>query len=384
MTSPHHASTSGTVGASATVSDVSVTGVSASVYTVPTESPEADGTFGWTNTTLVLVQVSAGGQTGLGWTYGSVACATVVERDLASVICGRDAFDVVGAWSAMVDALRNLGRPGVAGMALSAVDCALWDLKARLLGVPLHRLLGRAHSAVPIYGSGGFTTYTDDALAAQLRGWVENDDIPRVKIKIGESRGQRVDRDLARVEHTRRVVGSSTELFVDANGGYTIGQAVRVGRHLDELGVSWFEEPVSSDDLAGLRQVRDQLGADVTAGEYGYDLPYFERMCRADAIDCLQVDITRCGGLTELLRVAAVAAAHGLQISGHCAPHLHLEALAAVPNLRHQEWFHDHVLIERRLFAGTADPSGGIVTPNDRPGLGLAWRAAEAESFRVA
>jgi L-alanine-DL-glutamate epimerase-like enolase superfamily enzyme len=360
-----------------------VAAVTASAYTVPTDSPEADGTFAWTSTTLVLVQVAADGVTGTGWTYGPAACAAVVDELLRPVVTGRGPLAVAGAWSAMVAALRNAGRPGLAGMALSAVDCALWDLEARLLGLPLHRLLGAVHDAVPVYGSGGFTTYDDGQLAGQLGGWVAQG-IPRVKMKIGESWGSRTDRDLERVAQARGVVGPDVELYVDANGGYSVGQAIRIGEALDELDVRWFEEPVSSDDLAGLAHVRSRTAADVTAGEYGYDLAYFQRMCAAGAVDCLQVDVTRCGGITELLRVAAVAAAHGLQVSGHCAPQQHVAALAAVPNLRHLEWFHDHVRIESMLFDGTLDPTRGTVRPDEAAiGNGLTWRSDAAESYRV-
>jgi L-alanine-DL-glutamate epimerase-like enolase superfamily enzyme len=307
----------------------------------------------------------------------------VVRDQLAPVVEGHNVLDVPGAWHAMVRSLRNVGRPGIGGMALSAVDLAMWDLKARLLDLPLHRLLGAVHDEIPVYGSGGFTTYDDVRLAEQLTGWVEQG-IPRVKIKIGEGWGTRVDRDLDRVRQARSAIGDKTELYVDANGGYTAGQAVRVARQLQDWDVRWFEEPVSSDDLSGLRQVRRQATADVTAGEYGYDLAYFQRMCAAQAVDCLQVDVTRCGGITELLRVAAVAASHGLEVSGHCAPHLHLAVLMAVPNIRHLEWFHDHVRIESMLFDGTLDPSGGILCPaEDRAGHGLAPSHGRAEPYRV-
>ncbi|GAA1566761.1 MULTISPECIES: enolase C-terminal domain-like protein [Kribbella] len=355
--------------------------VSASAYTIPTDAPEGDGTFAWDSTTLVLVEVSADGATGTGWTYGSPACATVVSHDLASVVQGRDPMDVGGSWNAMRSALRNIGRPGVGGMALSAVDCALWDLKARLLGLPLHRLLGAVHDSVPVYGSGGFTTYDDRQLADQLTGWAEQG-IPRVKIKIGESWGTRENRDLARVAQARDLIGADAELYVDANGGYTVGQACRVAERLASYGVTWFEEPVSSDDLAGLGVVRDRTGIDVTAGEYGYDLAYFARMC--PMVDCLQSDVTRCGGITELLRIAAVAEAHGLQLSGHCAPGLHLAALSAVPNLRHLEWFHDHTRIESMLFDGLPAPAGGTATPSESPGHGMTWLPLAAATYRVA
>jgi L-alanine-DL-glutamate epimerase-like enolase superfamily enzyme len=365
------------------VSSPVVESVEAAAYVVPTDQPEADGTFAWDSTTLVLVQVRAGGETGTGWTYGSTACESVVAHDLTPVVLGRGALSPRASWVAMVHALRNTGRPGVAGMALSAVDLALWDLAARLLEQPLHRLLGAVRDEVPVYGSGGFTTYDEETLVRQLGGWVHDDGIPRVKIKIGEAGGTRQERDLQRIAQARGAIGPTAELYVDANGGYTVGQAERVAARFAEHDVRWFEEPVSSDDLDGLRAVRGHTPADVAAGEYGFDLVYFERMSAARAVDCLQVDVTRCGGPTELLRVAAVAAAHGLEVSGHCAPHAHVDALAAVPNLRHLEWFHDHVRIEQALFDGCRSPVGGALPVGQAPGHGLSWRPDAAERFRV-
>jgi L-alanine-DL-glutamate epimerase-like enolase superfamily enzyme len=356
--------------------------LTASAYTIPTDAPEGDGTFAWTSTTLVLVQASADGVTGMGWTYGPSAVAQIVTGMLADVVTGIDPDDVPAAWSAMQRRLRNAGRPGIGGLALSAADNALWDLKARRHGVPLTRLLGTAHPAVPVYGSGGFTTYDDDRQHAQLSGWVHDQGIPRVKIKIGESWGGDVERDLARMAAARTTIGDA-ELFVDANGAYQRKQAIRVMRAAAALDVRWYEEPVSSDDLDGLGQVRDAVHPDVAAGEYGWDLVYFQRM--APYVDCLQIDVTRCGGITEFQRAAAVAAAHGLQVSGHCAPHQHLAVAAATPNLRHLEWFHDHVRIERMLFDGTVGADGGSATvARDSPGNGLTLRQADADRWRTA
>ena len=325
------------------MAEAPVTGLRARSVTVPTDAPEADGTLAWDST-------------------------TVVDDLLAPVVVGADALAPAATQAAMVRAVRNAGRPGLVGMALSAVDVALWDLCGRLHELPLHRLWGATAHPVEVYGSGGFTTYDDDRLRAQVSAWRDLG-LGRVKIKIAESRGTCEDRDLARVEIARQAAGAEAELFVDANGGYAVGQACRVGRALDELGVSWFEEPVSSDDLAGLRRVRDAVVADVTAGEYGYDLGYFQRM--APSVDCLQVDVTRCGGYTEWLRVSAAAAAARLDVSGHCAPYLCVPVAAATPNLRHLEWFHDHVRIEQRLFDGCPDPIDGRLSPQDRPGHGL-------------
>jgi L-alanine-DL-glutamate epimerase-like enolase superfamily enzyme len=351
-----------------------VDAVRAEACTVPTDAPEADGTLSWDSTTIVIVEVAAGGVTGMGWTYGSPACVGVVEEHLRPVLVGRPAMDTGAAWTAMVVQLRNVGRPGVGGMALSAVDCALWDLKARLLGMPLHTLLGAVRSEVQVYGSGGFTNQDEHQLHEQLRGWLAAG-MTRVKIKIGESWGCAEARDLERVAFVRSVVGPDVEVFVDANGGYTTTQAVRVARALEKLDVRWFEEPVSSEDAAGLPIVREHTDIEVAAGEYGHSLADLARLCDAGAVGCLQIDVTRCGGITEFLRGAAMAAAHGLQVSGHCAPNLHAAVLAATPNARHLEYFHDHVRIENELFDGALQPrDGALVLPADRPGHGLTRR----------
>lgn len=359
--------------------------VSASAYEIATDAPEADGTLSWSKTVLVLVEVTAAGQRGIGYTYAASACKDLIDQVLAPAISGGDALDVGASWQAMVRAVRNLGRPGLASCAISAVDVALWDLKARLLDLPLCRLLGTVHPQVPIYGSGGFTTYDQAAARRQLERWTDDWNIPRVKIKIGESWGTNPGRDLDRIAYARQIIGPDVELYVDANGGYQRKQAIRMAHAMIGLDVTWFEEPVSSDDLDGLREVRDQVSADVAAGEYGYDLAYFARMVRHQAVDCLQIDATRCGGITEWLRAAAVAAADNLQVSGHCAPNLHAHVAAATANLRHLEYFHDHVRIEGMLFDGALDPHGGTLRPDrSSPGLGLEFKHSDAERFRCA
>ncbi|MET7484400.1 enolase C-terminal domain-like protein [Streptomyces sp. NPDC005538] len=362
-----------------------VDGVETAVYTVPTDAPEGDGTLAWDSTTMVVVQVRAGGVTGLGYTYGAAATAQVVAEQLADAVTGLSAWDIPAANEAMTRTVRNAGRPGLVAGAVSAVDIALWDLKARLLDLPLTRLLGASRTDVPVYGSGGFTTYDRHQLDRQLRHWTEEQGIPRVKIKIGESWGRAERRDRERIARARHTIGDAPELYVDANGGYGCKQAIRIARHLDEHGVTWFEEPVSSDDPAGLAQIRAAVAPEVTAGEYGYTLAYFGQMLGAGAVDCLQADVTRCGGITVWLRAAALAEAAGLELSGHCAPHVHAHAAAAIPNLRHLEWFHDHTRIEDLFFDGTLDPQGGSVRPgaDGAPGHGLTLRTDRAEKYRT-
>ncbi|WP_138443981.1 enolase C-terminal domain-like protein [Sinomonas susongensis] len=362
-----------------------VTAVRASAYTVPTDGPEGDGTFAWDSTTIVVVHAEAAGETGIGYTYGPKALVGMVSELLEPAVRGTDAFSVRASAEAMARALRNAGQSGAGSYAASAVDCALWDLAARLAGLPLHQFLGAARSEVPVYGSGGFTTYSYERLTEQLVGWVLGQGIPRAKIKIGQDRGEDETRDIERMLIAREAVGPDAELFVDANGAYSAKQAVRVAQAAREAAFTWFEEPVSSEDLAGLRFVRESVAADVAAGEYLTRPADVERMCASGAVDCLQADVTRCGGITGWLRAAAVADAHGIGFSGHCAPAITASVAAAAPRLRHLEWFHDHVRLEKMLFEGTLDPKGGTITPDtERPGNGLELRTADAERYRVA
>ncbi|HEX8907942.1 MAG TPA: enolase C-terminal domain-like protein [Anaeromyxobacteraceae bacterium] len=349
--------------------------------TLPTDAPESDGTFAWDRTTIVLAEARGGGATGLGWTYADAATARLARELLAPRLAGLPALDVEGAWLELSRAVRNLGRPGVAAMAVSALDAALWDLKARLLGVPLFRLLGAARTAIPAYGSGGFTSYTIARLQAQLGGWAEQG-FRRVKMKIGRE----PPADVPRARAAREAVGPAVELFVDANGAYGRKQALAQAEALAPLGVTWLEEPVSSDDLEGLRLVRDRApaGMDVAAGEYGYTPWYFRRMLAAGAVDVLQADATRCGGPTGFLRAAALCDAFELPLSAHCAPQLHAHLCCAAARAVHVEYFHDHARIERLLFDGALTPERGELRPDPgRPGVGVELKRSELEKYEV-
>jgi len=354
-----------------------ITRVCARAFSFPTDAPEADGTIAWSATTLVLVEVDSGSTSGMGYTYAGASAAHLINNVLSGIILGELATDTPRLWSAMTAMVRNIGRPGIASCAISAVDVALWDLKARLLGIPLAALLGRERSEVPIYGSGGFTTYSEQRLQSQLRDWVERDGCRFVKMKVGSD----PDADIGRVRAARAAIGDA-ELFVDANGGYSRKQALAFAHRFAELGVTWFEEPVSSDDLDGLRLLRDRAPAplEIAAGEYGYTLHDFRRMLDAGAVDVLQADASRCGGYTGFLRAAAIAAGFGLPLSAHTAPALHLPVCCAAPGLRHVEWFHDHVRIERLVFEGAPTPRDGHIAPDpSRPGHGLEFKQHDAE-----
>lgn len=356
--------------------------VAISAYTIPTDHPESDGTIAWDKTTLVLVEVNSEGERGLGYTYGDPSTANLIRNKLADQIRNRNAMDIAGCHQAMLVSVRNLGRPGIASLAISAVDIALWDLKARLLSLPLFRLLGAVREEVPIYGSGGFTSYSIKQLQSQLAGWTSTG-ISMVKMKIG----RQPQDDLGRVRAAREAIGPDAQLFVDANGAYSRKQALEFAEKFHELGVRWFEEPVSSDDLDGLRLLRARApaGMDIAAGEYGYDLFYFRRMLESEGVDVLQADATRCGGVTGFMYAGTLSLARCLPFSAHTAPSIHAHLGCAAEQLRHVEYFHDHVRIEHMCFEGVLDPTGGRLRPDpERPGLGLRLHREEIKKYAVA
>ena len=358
---------------------VPVERLTVSVYVVPTDYPESDGTLEWNKTTLVLVEADAASHTGLGYTFADNATATLIHELLTPLMDGANALAPPAAYLRMWRHIRNLGRPGICAMAISAVDCALWDLKAKILNVPLVVLLGQVRSGAPIYGSGGFTSYSDDQLTRQLADWA-SEGIRDVKMKIGRD----PLRDEARVAIARDAIGASVGLYVDANGAFSPKQAIAYAEKFSKYNVTWFEEPVSSDNLRGLRLVRDRVpaGMDVAAGEYGYDIFYFQRMLDSEAVDVQQADVSRCGGVTAFLQVAALCQAYNVQLSGHTAPALHTHVACAATPFRNLEYFHDHVRIEHMFFDGFPQLVDGMLRPDlSRPGIGLELKRVDAQRY---
>jgi L-alanine-DL-glutamate epimerase-like enolase superfamily enzyme len=355
-----------------------VESVTATAYAVATDRPESDGTLEWDATTIVVVQAGSGDHRGLGYTYGHQAIVDVVNSTLAPLTNGVDVLSPPTAWATMQRGVRNFGRQGLCAMAISAVDIALWDLRAKLLGLSLADSLGRFREEIPAYGSGGFTSYANADLAGQLRGWVERG-ARAVKIKVGRE----PERDLDRLAAAREAIGGDIELMIDANGAFDRRGAARWAERYAEHGVAYFEEPVSSDDLDGLRWLRDAVpaGMQVAAGEYAWDLPELERL--AGSVDVLQADVTRCGGITNLLRADGICRARGVPFSAHCAPQVSAHLCCAIERAVHVEYFHDHERVESILFEGAIPLRDGRLRPDPaRAGLGIELRT-EAEQFRL-
>lgn len=336
-------------------------------FTIPSDSIESDGTLEWDKTEMVIVQIGAEGLTGLGYSYGDPAMYGIIKEKFAPLVKDANLFEHSTIHQNLVHKVRNDGLPGIDAHALSAVDMALWDLKAKVLKVPLCHLWGMAQRKVKVYGSGGFTSYSDKQLAQQFRGW-QKKGITQFKMKVGrEDVGERV-------RQARKVIGVEAELFVDANGAYDRKDAVQRAKAFKEYGVSWFEEPVSSEDVEGLKLVRDQIEMHVAAGEYCYSPSDFRALL--PSVDVLQADATRCLGYSGFFQAAALSRAFHLPFSSHTAPAAHLHACLALPDFYTMEYFHDHVRIEEELFEGFPKLEQGYLLPHlERWGHGLAIKS---------
>ena len=362
-------------------SDASIRSGTISAFTIPTDQPESDGTARWDSTTVVLVELAAGGVTGLGFSYANAAAAHASRELVQKVIIGRNTFDIPALHSALDREVRNWGRPGLVSSAIAAIDICLWDLKARLLEQPLLALLGKMRDEIPAYGSGGFTSYTEKQLVDQLSGWA-SDGLRFVKMKIGRE----PEKDVDRVSAVQKALRGRAELYVDANGAYQRKQALEKSRQFGDLGVTWFEEPVTSDDRIGLHMLVEHAPPvmNIAAGEYCYVLDDARLLIEAQAVDVLQADVTRCGGITNFLKIGNVCETYHLPLSAHTSPSVHATLCCALVPAMNVEYFHDHSRIEQMIFDGALHPVGGNLKPDlGRPGLGLSFKRADAEKFQV-
>jgi L-alanine-DL-glutamate epimerase-like enolase superfamily enzyme len=352
-----------------------------SAFTVPTDFPESDGTAEWKSTTLIFVELGAGKISGLGYSYASESCVPLIREKLFSIVRGKNPFSLLALRNEMNSAVRNFGRHGIASSAIAAVEIALWDLKAKILNLPLAKLLGAVREKIPVYGSGGFTSYSEKQLRKQFENWV-GEGISMVKMKIGREQ----ERDETRVKSTRKAIGEKTKLFVDANGAFTPKRALNFAEKFSEQNVTWFEEPVSSDDLCGLNFLRERAPAkmEIAAGEYNYDVWQAQKMLGARAVDVLQADATRCG-ITGFLQMATLCDAFQIPLSAHTAPALHAHLCCAANRAEHVEYFHDHVRIEQLFFDGaTTKHKNGFLQPDfSAPGLGLEFKRKNAAKFQI-
>ena len=313
------------------------------------------------------------------------AIRVIVERELKELLIGQDPFNIEKIWNEMFWKIRNYGRKGVAIQALSATDVGLWDLKAKALGVPLYRLLNPMYDSVPVYGSGGWTNMTEEELIEEATGFVEQG-FSKVKMKVGMNFGQEEREDIKRLAAVRKAVGDDIEIYVDANMGYNVKQAIRMTRIFEEYNVGWLEEPVLADNIEGLAEVTRASDIPIATGENEYTRHGFKELIAKRGADIIQPDVARVGGVTEWMKVAALADSFGLQIAPHGIPEVHLHLCMAIANLKVVEYFDGGwgSVGMANFFTEIPLPVNGMWTPfPDKPGLGFELDPDAVVKYRI-
>ncbi|MFW6174336.1 MAG: mandelate racemase/muconate lactonizing enzyme family protein [Chloroflexota bacterium] len=323
------------------------------------------------------------GEEGLGVGTGHRAIRSVIENNLKDLLIGQDPFNIEKLWNDMFWRVRGYGRKGVAFQAISTLDIGLWDLKAKALGVPLYRLLNPYWERVPVYGSGGWTNYSESELVKEQTGYVERG-FPRVKMKVGKDFGQSEREDVTRLEAVRKAVGDDVEIYVDANNGYYAKQAIRMARVFEQYGVAWFEEPVLADDIEGLARIAAAIDIPVATGEHEYTKYGFKELVSRGGADIVQPDVGRVGGITEWIKAASLAHAFNLPVAPHAVQLVHLHCSMATPNLKVVEYLGSAEKNDRFFYTEFPEPKDGWWAPyRDRPGLGLELDPAVVKKYRV-
>ena len=328
--------------------------------------------------TVVVKVVTAGGLVGWGESHhgkAHTAVAQLVNTTLRQLVQGMDASDVVGVWDRIY--WKQLASHGVGAgcaIAMSGIDMALWDLRGKALGWPLYRLLGGSRRAVPAYAGGVSLGFQDpQALVAEALPHIDAG-YRAVKLRVGDSPA----RDLARIEAVRRAVGEDITILVDANTGYSLADARRVMPGLDALNVGWLEEPFCAHDHASYAAARHFGRVPLAAGENHFTRFEFNRVIEDRAISILQPDLSKAGGITELLRIAAMASAYKLPIHPHtCMTGLNMAAsihfLAAIDNGGYFEGdvSKNNLYRDRLVSTPFQVDRDGNVWPLDAPGIGV-------------
>ena len=362
-----------------------ITDVTTTVLYAPDALPFHDSTMRQVGTSWagIFVHIKTDeGHEGLG--LGVVPSSReLIETTLKPLLIGQDPLQHEKLWEDMFWAIRGYGRKGMAFCALSAIDIGLWDLKGKIFNAPLYKLIGHYTETVPVYGSGGWTHFTEAELVREQAGFVERG-FPRVKLKVGKDFGKAEAEDVRRLAAVRKALGDDVEIFIDANGGYYARQAIVMARRFEGYNVGWFEEPTHADDIAGLAEVARAGIIPVATGEHEYTKYGFKDLIAAGGVDIVQPDVARIGGITEWLKVAHLAHAFNLPVAPHAIAPVHLHLACCTPNLRAVEVLGVEDEVYRRWFTELPAFKDGNWSPfPDRPGLGLELDPKAVERYRV-
>lgn len=339
---------------------------------VPSGIADATRTVEVLGFALVRIRTDQGLE-GFGLTYhevGGEATRELIRCSIAPRLLGRDPLDTEVLWNEMFHYLRGVGRKGLAFGALSAIDIALWDLKGKIAGLPVYRLLGGGRSRVPVYASGGWTSYSDEKLVEEMTGFVAQG-YDTIKFKVGYAGGTAINRDVARVRKVREAVGPDVRLLVDANNAFDAATAIQLANRIGDFDIHLFEEPVLADDLRGLARFRRGTDIPLATGEHEYTRYGVRDLLLAEAADIVQADGARAGGYTEMLKCAALTQAFNVRFAPHAMEHVHLHLVAALPNAPFLERLAMFEGITGLVFRDGARVENGMMTVPERPGLGL-------------
>jgi L-alanine-DL-glutamate epimerase-like enolase superfamily enzyme len=361
---------------------VKIKSVTLEEYRWPRPRPITNGKHTYTHVDFSMVRIATDeGVEGIGVGYGGpVARATIAL--LEPLLVGQDPVNVERLWD-MMWVPKLIGRRGLTTRAISAIDIGLWDIRGKLAAMPLHKLLGGFRDRVPTYVAGGY--YEEGKglreLAAEMEEAVAGG-ARAVKMKVGAVPQAE---DAERVRAVRDAVGPGVKVMVDANCAYRHHEAIQFARRIEPYDVTWFEEPVAPDDYDGHRKVARSTTIPIATGENEYTRYGFRDLIRADAAAILNADAKVLGGVTEFMKVAALAQAHDLDIAPHGSQDVHVHLVAAIPNGMMLEFYAAHFdPMWGRVYRDTLriNPDGTVTAPS-APGLGLAPDAAFLAQYRV-
>jgi L-alanine-DL-glutamate epimerase-like enolase superfamily enzyme len=351
------------------IADIKVHLVSAPVTGGFADATRTVETVGFTVVRIITDQ----GLEGIGVTYhevGGEATKVLIDRNFSPRLLGRDPLQTEVIYADLVGYLRGIGRKGMMLCALSAIDIALWDLKGKIVDLPLYRLLGGAKTEVPVYASGGWTSYDDDELVEEITGMVKRG-YTQVKFKVGVEGGTNLRRDVRRVASVRDAIGPDIGIMLDANNCWDAATGVQFANRVRDFDILWLEEPVPADDLPGLARFKRGTDVPLATGEHEYTKFGVRDLLREEAADIVQIDGARGGGYTEMLKIAALTQAWNVKFAPHAMENIHAHLVSAVPNalvLERLLMFED---ITAKLFKDVPTPIDGMMAIPDKPGLGL-------------
>jgi L-alanine-DL-glutamate epimerase-like enolase superfamily enzyme len=319
--------------------------------------------------TPIVRITDADGVTGTGYSYtigtGGHSVVELLKRTLVPAIIGRDAMEIERIWRDLLFLTHATTTGAITSIALAAIDTALWDLKARKLGQPLHILAGGAQDAIPLYTTeGGWLHLSTEALVEDaLR--AKADGFGGCKLKVGRP----LHEDVARISAVREAVGPGFEIFTDANQRFNVDEAIRRARAYEKLDIGWFEEPLTAEDISGHSRLVASTSIPIAVGESLYSAMQFREYLERHACSIVQVDVGRIGGITPWLKVAHMAEAFNIAVCPHFLMELHVALCAAVPNARWVEYIPqlDELTGERMQIRD------GRAIPSSKPGLGIDW-----------